>query len=171
MPPQEIYGSVSKCNDCIQSMLPLDKKDEMNKMVTEAATCTYYELQLYIVYVVLALLCTLQVKELEKRLEVLDKTEQKLSVVEDFNVRLRDFDSGVSEMEEYLLDARHQIDELVTPSADVGSFSPEDRITRYTSIVVVGKLRPCTRQRATTTSSSSAGPWRSRRTWPGSPRC
>ncbi len=67
---------------------------------------------------------------MEKRLDVLEKTEQKLSVVEDFNNRLQGFDAGVTELEDYLVDARHHIDDLIKPSTEV-SFSPEDRVTRW----------------------------------------
>lgn len=95
---EEVYNSVSQCNDCIQAMLPLDKKDEMAK----------------------------QVKELQKRMEVLNKTEQKLTIIEDFNNRLIVFDKEVSEMEAWLIEARKKIDEILDQSTE-NHFSPEDR--------------------------------------------
>ena len=39
-----------------------------------------------------------KVKELKKRMDVLEKTEQKLAIIEDFNKRLNVFDASVSEV-------------------------------------------------------------------------
>lgn len=98
---QDLFDSISGCNDCIQKMLPLDKKDEMSNLV----------------------------KELKKRMEVLEKTEQKLGIIEDFNKRLSVFNSAVTDMENWLRDARNKIDDIIKPSTET-HFSPEDRVTK-----------------------------------------
>lgn len=69
-------------------MLPLDKKKEMNN----------------------------QVDAIEKRMEVLKNTHEKLNMIEDFNKRLGVFNVAVTEMETWLSDARGRIDDIIKPS-------------------------------------------------------
>ncbi|TRY72301.1 hypothetical protein TCAL_11269 [Tigriopus californicus] len=96
-----LYTTVFSCNDCIQKMLPLDKKDDMAK----------------------------QVKALENRMEVLGKTQNKLNMIDDFNRRLFEFDACVTDMENWLTETRGKMDDIIKPSYD-SSFSPEDRVTK-----------------------------------------
>ena len=102
---ENLFNTINSCNDCIQIMLPLNKKDELNN----------------------------QVKELSERMAVLAKTKEKLEVIEDFNRRLGAFDSSVSELELWLVDARSKIEDILKPS-DKDNFSPEDRVTRAMEI-------------------------------------
>jgi hypothetical protein len=62
-------------------------------------------------------------------MDVLSRMDGKLSMISDFNQRLNVFDSAVSEIESWLLDARHRIDDIIKPSSSK-TFSPEDRVTR-----------------------------------------
>ncbi len=59
-------------------------------------------------------------------MEVLDKTEQKLAIIEDFNGRLGHFHEAVSDMENWITEARSRIDDIIKPSTE-SHFSPEDR--------------------------------------------
>lgn len=97
----KLYTTVFSCNECIQKMLPLDKKDDMAK----------------------------QVKGLENRMEVLVKTQNKLEMIDDFNRRLFEFDECVTDMENWLTETRGKMDDIIKPSHD-SSFSPEDRVTK-----------------------------------------
>ena len=51
----------------------------------------------------------LQVKELKTRMEVLGKTDERLGMIENFNTRLGVFNDAVTEMENWIGDARHGI--------------------------------------------------------------
>ena len=53
--------------------------------------------------------CLLQVKELKTRMEVLGKTDERLGMIENFNTRLGVFNDAVTEMENWIGDARYGI--------------------------------------------------------------
>ena len=80
-------------------MLPDDKKPEIKEMITE----------------------------LETRMAILKKTDERLEFIDDFNKRLNIFDQGVADMENWLLDGRKRLDLIKTPPEEM---SPEDRVTK-----------------------------------------
>ena len=57
-----------------------------------------------------------QVEALQKRMEVLQNTQNKLNMIDDFNKRLGVFNGAVTEMETWLSDARGRIDDIIKPS-------------------------------------------------------
>merc|ERR1712054_197522 len=80
-------------------MLPEDKKPEIKEMIAE----------------------------LQTRMDILKKTDEKLAFIDDFNKRLNIFDQGVSDMENWLLDGRKRLDLISNPPEEM---SPEDRVTK-----------------------------------------
>ena len=54
----------------------------------------------------------LQVKELNTRMEVLGKTDERLGMIENFNTRLGVFNDAVTEMENWIGSARHVINKI-----------------------------------------------------------
>ena len=94
-----LFNAVNDCNNIIQQMLPEDKKKDMSD----------------------------QVNDIQKRMEVLKKTDEKLDFIDDFNKRLAVFNTAVSDLESWLLDGRKRIDTIIAPTADL---SPEDRVTK-----------------------------------------
>jgi len=96
---EEIHDTVAKANDCMQLMLPEEKKAEMNDMVAEIRT----------------------------RMEILNKTDQRLEFIDDFNKRLNIFDQGVKDMESWLGEGRKRLDCIKSPPEEM---SPEDRVTK-----------------------------------------
>jgi len=103
---ESIFQAISDSNNCIQQMLPNDKKEDMNNIV----------------------------KELKTRMEVLGKTDERLGMIENFNTRLGVFNDAVTEMENWIGDVRGRIDELVKPSGTHATHTPEDRVTRAMEI-------------------------------------
>jgi hypothetical protein len=96
---EDVYNTVSNANACLQQMLPEDKKAAMND----------------------------EVKELTVRKEILNKTDERLAFIDDFNKRLAVFNQSVTELEAWLEEGRKRLDMIRNP-AD-GS-SPEDRVTK-----------------------------------------
>lgn len=94
-----IFQQVSDANDCLQKMLPDDKQPEMTQQVTE----------------------------LKARMEILQKTDERLAFIDDFNKRLCAWEQNVTEMENWLVEGRTKIDLLKNPP---GHMSPEDRVTK-----------------------------------------
>ena len=88
---EELYTTVSSANDCLQMMLPDDKKPEMNELVTELKT----------------------------RMEILKKTDERLEFIDDFNKRLNIFDQGVKEMENWLGEGRKRLDCIKSPPQEM----------------------------------------------------
>jgi len=96
---EEIYTTASGANDILQLMLPDDKKPEIKEMINE----------------------------LQTRMDILKKTDEKLQFIDDFNKRLNIFDQGIAEMENWLLDGRKRLDLIKNPPEEM---SPEDRVTK-----------------------------------------
>merc|ERR1712212_718102 len=88
---EELYTTVSSANDCLQMMLPDDKKAEMNELVTEIKT----------------------------RMEFLKKTDDRLEFIDDFNKRLNIFDQGVKDMENWLGEGRKRLDCIKSPPQEM----------------------------------------------------
>ena len=83
----EVFKTVSGANDCLQQMLPDEKKAPMND----------------------------EVKEIVKRMDILKKTEERLAFIDDFNKRLSVFDKNVTELEEWLGEGRKRLDGIKNP--------------------------------------------------------
>ena len=123
----------------------------------------------------------LQVKELKTRMEVLGKTDERLGMIENFNTRLGVFNDAVTEMENWIGDARYGIKDdfqyklilkivcriLVTrlPIPEGVTITAHDCILFFASEAAsmssssLQARRPHTRRR-----TGSRGPWKYRRT-------
>ena len=88
---EDIFNKTSGANDCLQMMLPDDKKPEMNE----------------------------QIGELKTRMDVLKKTDERLEFIDDFNKRLNIFDKDIKEMEDWLGDGRKRLDLIKTPPEEM----------------------------------------------------
>ena len=88
---EELYTIVNGANDCLQMMLPDDKKPEMNELVTELKT----------------------------RMAILMKTDERLLFIDDFNKRLNIFDQGLKEMETWLGEGRKRLDAIKNPPQEM----------------------------------------------------
>merc|ERR1712241_237004 len=88
---EELFNITSGANDCLQLMLPDDKKPEMNELVTELKT----------------------------RMEILKKTDERLEFIDDFNKRLNIFDQGVKDMENWLGEGRKRLDCIKSPPQEM----------------------------------------------------
>merc|ERR1719445_2316545 len=67
------------------------------------------------------------ITELQTRMAILNKTDEKLEFIDDFNKRLNTFDKTSAEMENWLLDGRKRLDLIKNPPEEM---SPEDRVTK-----------------------------------------
>merc|ERR1719412_1863351 len=83
-----IYDTVSGANDCLQQMLPDEKKQPMAD----------------------------EVAELKTRMDILKKIEERLVFIDDFNKRLAVFDKNVSELEDWLGEGRKRLDGIKNPA-------------------------------------------------------
>ena len=81
---EEVYNTVKDSNDCLQQMLPEDRKAGMND----------------------------EVKELTKRCEILTKTDEKLAGINEFNQRLNAFDGNVKDLENWLVQGNKRLDSI-----------------------------------------------------------
>jgi len=88
---EDLFSTVTKANECLQMMLPDDKKAEMNELVTEIKT----------------------------RMEILKKTDDRLEFIDDFNKRLNIFDQGVRDMENWLGEGRKRLDCIKSPPQEM----------------------------------------------------
>merc|ERR1712128_214299 len=95
----DVFNTVSGANDCLQQMLPDDRKALMKD----------------------------EVKEIDKRMEILKKTEGRLEFIDDFNKRLTVFNKNVTDLEDWLGEGRKRLDGIKNP---VEMLSPEDRVTK-----------------------------------------
>ena len=68
-----------------------------------------------------------RVGDIDERISVLSKTDEKLDFIDDFNKRLAIFNASVNELEGWLTEARKRVDNIISPDS---SFSPEDRVTK-----------------------------------------
>merc|ERR1719427_744040 len=84
----DIYDTVSGANDCLQQMLPDEKKAPM---------------------------CG-EVAEIKTRMEILSKTDARLDFILDFNKRLAIFDKNVSDLEDWLGEGRKRLDGIKNPT-------------------------------------------------------
>merc|ERR1719318_250368 len=82
-----IYETVSGANDCLQQMLPEDRKQGMKQ----------------------------EVEEIKTRMAILGKTDERLEFILDFNKRLAIFDKNVSDLEDWLGDGIKNPTELLSP--------------------------------------------------------
>eukprot|EP00092_Neocalanus_flemingeri_P001577 GFUD01001682.1.p1 GENE.GFUD01001682.1~~GFUD01001682.1.p1 ORF type:complete len:640 (+),score=215.17 GFUD01001682.1:51-1970(+) len=96
---QDIFNTVSGANDCLQQMLPDEKKSPMAG----------------------------EVQEIKTRMEILNKTDERLNFILDFNKRLAVFHTCVTELEDWLGEGRKRLDGIKNP---VELLSPEDRVTK-----------------------------------------
>ena len=96
---QDIHDTVSGANDCLQQMLPDEKKAPMKD----------------------------EVKEIETRMEILKKTDDRLDFILDFNKRLAVFNQNVTELEGWLEEGRKKLDMVKSPTE---LLTPEDRVTK-----------------------------------------
>merc|ERR1719228_1121268 len=88
---EELFNITSGANDCLQLMLPEDRKPEIQDQVTELKT----------------------------RMEILKKTDEKLEFIDDFNKRLNIFDQGVKDMENWLGEGRKRLDLIKNPPEEM----------------------------------------------------
>merc|ERR1719431_84833 len=84
---QDNFKTVSDANDCLQQMLPEDKKSIMNN----------------------------EVQELKTRMDIIEKTESRLNFIDDFNKRLSVWDKNVGELEVWLKDGKKRLGLLQNP--------------------------------------------------------
>merc|ERR1719323_143066 len=82
-----IYETVSGANDCLQQMLPEDRKQGMKQ----------------------------EVEEIKTRMAILGKTDERLEFILDFNKRLAIFDKNVSDLEDWLGEGIKNPTELLSP--------------------------------------------------------
>jgi len=83
-----IFDTVSGANDCLQQMLPDEKKQPMAD----------------------------EVNEIKTRMEILKKTDGRLEFILDFNQRLAVFDKNVTELEDWLGEGRKRLDGIKNPT-------------------------------------------------------
>merc|ERR1711915_1085252 len=88
---EDLYNTCSVANDCLQLMLPEDKKPE----ITE------------------------QIKELKSRMDILKTTDERLEFIDDFNKRLNIFDQGLKDMDNWLGDGRKRLDLIENPPEEM----------------------------------------------------
>merc|ERR1712013_67290 len=83
----DIYDTVSGANDCLQQMLPDEKKAPM----------------------------TGEVAEIKTRMDILSKTDERLDFILDFNKRLAVWNTCVTELEDWLGEGRKRLDGIRNP--------------------------------------------------------
>ena len=88
---EELFKTVKESNDCLQMMLPEDKKPEMSELVTE----------------------------IKIRMEILSKTDVRLEFIDDFNKRLNIFDQGLKDMDNWLGEGRKRLDAIKNPPQEM----------------------------------------------------
>merc|ERR1712168_1409003 len=115
----DIYDTVSGANDCLQQMLPDEKKAPM----------------------------TGEVEEIKTRMEILQKTDERLDFILDFNKRLAIWNTCVTELEDWLGEGRKRLDGIRNP---VELLSPEDRVTKTMEVQedITKKSEFCSKQEA-----------------------
>merc|ERR1712198_701182 len=96
---QEIHDTVAGANSILQQMLPEEKKNPMND----------------------------EVKEIETRMDIMKKTDDRLDFILDFNKRLAVFNQCVTELEGWLEEGRKKLDMVKSPTE---LLTPEDRVTK-----------------------------------------
>lgn len=116
---EEVYNTVKNANDCLQQMLPEERKAGMLK----------------------------EVEELTTRTEVLNKTDERLVFINEFNERLTAWDIKVTELENWLKEGNKRLDSIKNTKDDL---SPEDRVTKAMEVQedITKKTEFCTKQEA-----------------------
>lgn len=84
---EDIFNTVSGANDCLQQMLPDEKKAPMAG----------------------------EVQEIKTRMDILKKTDERLDFILDFNKRLAVFHTCVTELEDWLGEGRKRLDGIRNP--------------------------------------------------------
>jgi len=84
---EDIFNTVSGANDCLQQMLPDEKKAPMAG----------------------------EVQEIRTRMDILKKTDERLEFILDFNKRLAVFHTCVTELEDWLGEGRKRLDGIRNP--------------------------------------------------------
>merc|ERR1719323_1385463 len=92
-----IYETVSGANDCLQQMLPEDRKQGMKQ----------------------------EVEEIKTRMAILGKTDERLEFILDFNKRLAIFDKNVSDLEDWLGEGRKRLEDINKKSEFCGKQETE----------------------------------------------
>merc|ERR1712088_437032 len=115
----DIFDTVSGANDCLQQMLPDEKKAPMAG----------------------------EVAEIKIRMDILQKTDERLDFILDFNKRLAIFNTCVTELEDWLGEGRKRLDGIRNP---VELLSPEDRVTKTMEVQedITKKSEFCSKQEA-----------------------
>merc|ERR1711981_641595 len=115
----DIFDTVSGANDCLQQMLPDEKKAPMAG----------------------------EVAEIKIRMDILQKTDERLDFILDFNKRLAIFNTCVTELEDWLGEGRKRLDGIRNP---VELLSPEDRVTKTMEVQedITKKSEFCGKQEA-----------------------
>lgn len=85
---EDVFNTVSGANDCLQQMLPDDKKGPMSD----------------------------EVNDIKSRMDILDKTDTRLRFIDDFNKRLAIFNGCVTELEDWLGEGRRRLDNIKNPT-------------------------------------------------------
>jgi len=116
---EDIFNTVSGANDCLQQMLPEDMKSPMKD----------------------------EVKKINTRMEIINKTKDRLEFIDDFNKRLAVFDKNVTDLEDWLSEGRKRLDGIKNP---VEVLSPEDRVTKTMEVQedITKKSEFCAKQEA-----------------------
>ena len=109
---EEIFSTASGANDILQLMLPDDIKPTIKEMITE----------------------------LQTRMAILNKTDEKLAFIDDFNKRLNVFDQGLTDMDNWLQDGRKRLDLIKNPP-EVSHWSLHIILASHWSIFVVVRGR------------------------------
>merc|ERR1712128_384825 len=86
-----IFNICAGTNDCLQLMLPDDKKAEISDQITELKT----------------------------RMDILKTTDERLEFIDDFNKRLNIFDQGLKDMDAWLIDGRKRLDLIKNPPEEM----------------------------------------------------
>merc|ERR1711892_1357838 len=86
-----LFNTCSVANDCLQLMLPDEKKSEINDQITELKT----------------------------RMDILKTMDERLEFIDDFNKRLNIFDQGLKDMDAWLIDGRKRLDLIKNPPEEM----------------------------------------------------
>jgi len=86
-----LFNTCSVANDCLQLMLPDEKKSEITDQITELKT----------------------------RMDILKTTDERLEFIDDFNKRLNIFDQGLKDMDAWLIDGRKRLDLIKNPPEEM----------------------------------------------------
>jgi hypothetical protein len=86
-----LFNTCSVANDCLQLMLPDEKKPEITDQITEMKT----------------------------RMDILKTTDERLEFIDDFNKRLNIFDQGLKDMDNWLVEGRKRLELIKNPPEEM----------------------------------------------------